>query len=376
MADARTRNRYFDDLSATPDLAWMGQNTNHIPAHPAVREAMIRSIEANEFNAYAPPMGFEALRGAIVDDLGVASAEALVTEGGVNALAMICKARARPGTTLVTTDPTWKWPCMFAEQAGAEVIQIPIYDPATNYKLTPAALRAAVDERCALIYIVDPNNPLGIRYEREEIEAFAEIARSVGALMIHDCTYRDFADGHTPVLQVAPQGTVVSLSFSKWLGLAGMRIGALVAEPDLIDEFSAVSTSVLGASVIAQRAALAGLGVKAEWMKTVRQIDRDNKAMIIKSAEALGLSVPVQPSHGNFLVIETMSTGVSPEAIVEAARREGVMIRQGRYHTALFGDRFIKVSTSVPTEWSERFCEGLPRYIETARTLNDVPALF
>lgn len=376
MADARTRNRYFDDLSSTPDLAWMGQNTNHVPAHPAVAEAMIRSIEAGEFNAYAPPMGFEALRSAIVADLGAGSAEALVTEGGVNALAMICKARARPGTTLVTTDPTWKWPCMFAEQAGAEVIQIPIYDPATDYKLTPDALRAAVDERCAIIYIVDPNNPLGIRYERHEIEAFAEIARSVGALMIHDCTYRDFADGHTPVLQVAPEGTVVSLSFSKWLGLAGMRIGALVAEPKLVDEFSAVSTSVLGASVVAQRAAMAGLSVKPEWMQEVRRIDRANKAMIIEAAEAAGLSVPIPVSHGNFLVLETLATGVSPEAIVEAARREGVMIRQGRYHTAAFGDRFIKVSTSVPGAWAERFCEGLPGYIETARTLNDVPALF
>uniref|UniRef100_UPI003100E79C pyridoxal phosphate-dependent aminotransferase n=1 Tax=Neorhizobium sp. EC2-8 TaxID=3129230 RepID=UPI003100E79C len=376
MSDARIRNRYFDDLFSTPDLAWMGQNTNHVPAHPAVREAMIRSVEAGEFNAYAPPMGFETLRAGIVADLGVASAEALVTEGGVNALAMICKARARPGTTLVTTDPTWKWPCMFAEQAGAEVIQIPIYDPATNYKLTPAALKAAVDERCAIIYIVDPNNPLGIRYDREEIEAFAEIARSVGALMIHDCTYRDFADGHTPVLQVAPEGTVVSLSFSKWLGLAGMRIGALVAEPKLVDEFSSASTSVLGASVVAQRAAMAGLSVKAEWMKDVRAIDRANKAMIVAAAEAAGITVPVQPSHGNFLVLETAATGVSPEAIVEAARREGVMIRQGRYHTARFGDWFIKVSTSVPTAWAERFCEGLPSYIATARTLNDVPALF
>lgn len=376
MADARTRNRYFDDLFSTPDLAWMGQNTNHVPAHPAVVEAMVRSVEAGEFNAYAPPMGFEALRSAIVADLGVPAGEALVTEGGVNALAMICKARARPGTTLVTTDPTWKWPCLFAEQAGAEVIQIPIYDPSTDYKLTPDALRAAVDERCAIIYIVDPNNPLGIRYERAEIEAFAEIARSAGALLIHDCTYRDFADGHTPVLQLAPEGTVVSLSFSKWLGLAGMRIGALVAEPKLVDEFSAASTSVLGASVVAQRAAMAGLSVKPEWMQEVRRLDRANKTIIIEAAEMAGISVPIPVSHGNFLVLETAATGASPEAIVEAARREGVMIRQGRYHTAAFGDRFIKVSTSVPGAWAERFCEGLPRYIETARTLNNVPALF
>ena len=231
---ALIRNRYFDELSATPGLYWLGQNTNHIESHPAVREAMLRSIEAGEFNAYAPPLGFEALRSAIVTDLGTPGAEALVTEGGVNALAMICRARCKPGTTLVTTDPTWKWPCLFARQQGAEVIEIPIYDPACNYRLTADALKAHVDERTAIIYLVDPNNPLGIRYSREEIESFAAIARDCGALLVHDCTYRDFADGHTPALHVAPEGAVVSMSFSKWLGLAGLRIGALVAAPESV----------------------------------------------------------------------------------------------------------------------------------------------
>lgn len=81
QSTALVRNRYFDELSATPGLYWLGQNTNHIESHPAVREAMLRSIEAGEFNAYAPPLGFEALRAAIVADLGVPDAEALVTEG-------------------------------------------------------------------------------------------------------------------------------------------------------------------------------------------------------------------------------------------------------------------------------------------------------
>jgi histidinol-phosphate aminotransferase len=264
---ALVRNRYFDELAATPGLYWLGQNTNHIESHPAVREAMLRSIEQGEFNAYAPPLGFEALRSAIIVDLGVQGVEALVTEGGVNALAMICRARCKSGTTLVTTDPTWKWPCLFARQQGAEVIEIPIYDPACNHRLTAEALKAHVDERTAIIYLVDPNNPLGIRYTREEIEQFAAIARDRGALLVHDCTYRDFADSHTPAPHVAPEGSVVSMSFSKWLGLAGLRIGALVASRGLFEEFAQASTSVLGASVIAQRAAQAGLTVKAEWMQ-------------------------------------------------------------------------------------------------------------
>ena len=375
MSGALTRNRYFDNLTATPGLAWMGQNTNHIPAHPAVLAAMHASIDAAEFNAYAPPLGFEALRAAITADLGVTGAEALVTEGGVNALALVCRARCRPGTTFVTTDPTWKWPCLFARQAGAEVIEIPIYDPACNYRLTPDALRAACDDRTAIIYIVDPNNPLGIRYTREEIAAFAAIAKDVGALLVHDCTYRDFADDHYPALLEAPDNAVVSVSFSKWLGLAGLRIGALVAPAAMLEDFAAQSSGVLGASVIAQRAALAGLAVKPEWMATVRATTRANNALIREAALAIpGFSVPVWPSHGNFLVIET--GGLRPEALVEAANRDGIMIRQGSYHTARFGHRFVKVSTSVPRDWAEKLADRLPALVETARSLNDLPPQF
>jgi histidinol-phosphate aminotransferase len=377
IASALLRNRYFDDLTATPGLMWLGQNTNHIPAHPAVTDAMVRSINAGEFNAYAPPLGFEALRQAIVADLDVPGAEVLVTEGGVQAIALVCASRCRPGTTLVTTDPTWKWPCLFARQAGADVIQIPIYDPACGYKLTPEALEAAVGERTALIYLVDPNNPLGTCHTQAEIEAFAAIARRCGALLVHDCTYRDFADGHFPALRAAPDNAVVTLSFSKWLGLAGLRVGALVASPDVLGDFVTRTTSVLGASVVAQRAAEAGLKVKPEWMHDVRAIDRANKARIKQAVSAVaGLSLPVDPSNGNFLVLETTDAGIRPEALVECYRREAIMIRQGTYHTERFGERFVKISTSVPTAWVDAFCDRLPRMVEQARTINDIPAQF
>jgi aspartate/methionine/tyrosine aminotransferase len=55
------RNVHFDRLFATKNLFWLGQNTNHLPMHPRVRQALLDSIESEEFHAYAPPGGFIAL---------------------------------------------------------------------------------------------------------------------------------------------------------------------------------------------------------------------------------------------------------------------------------------------------------------------------
>ncbi|MGJ7583308.1 aminotransferase class I/II-fold pyridoxal phosphate-dependent enzyme, partial [Variovorax sp. RHLX14] len=83
-SDAETRNQYFDRLFTNPDLMWLGQNTNHFPLHPAVRKALHDAIDDESFHAYAPPLGMEALRSAIVADLGVPDQSAVVTDGAVS----------------------------------------------------------------------------------------------------------------------------------------------------------------------------------------------------------------------------------------------------------------------------------------------------
>ena len=137
MSAFEQRNAHFDRLFATKNLFWLGQNTNHLPTHPRVREALCDSIAAEEFHAYAPPGGFTALLNGIVEDLGLPheSTAALITDGAVAALATVCRAYCEPHANFVTTDPGWKWPMQFARQAGSEVREIPIYDPALRYRL-------------------------------------------------------------------------------------------------------------------------------------------------------------------------------------------------------------------------------------------------
>ncbi|RRH90504.1 pyridoxal phosphate-dependent aminotransferase [Variovorax beijingensis] len=375
--DAETRNQYFDRLFTNPDLMWLGQNTNHFPLHPAVRKALHDAIDDESFHAYAPPLGMEALRAAIVADLGVPDQSAVVTDGAVSALALACRAFCKEGKGFVTTDPGWKWPLQFAAKAGSVLTEIPIYGPEHGFKLSADALAASTDENTAVIYLVDPNNPLGTTYTEDEIRAFAMRAREVGAVLIHDCTYRDFADSHTLASRFYPEGTVTIVSFSKWLGLAGLRLGALVASPELLARILPHSQAPLGASVLAQRAAIAGLAVKDEWMAEVIAQQRENQRMIVEAfAELPGFEVPVFPSQANFIVVECSGAGVTPEALVSALGEHDIMVRQGTYHTPRFGHRFVKISTTVPKAWAQALCDVLPQAVERARNLPATAALF
>ena len=377
MKDFERRNQYFDRMVNTPGLRWMGQNTNHHPTHPLVRAAMISCLYNEEFHAYAPPLGLEELRNLVTRDLGLDGMTSLITDGAVAGLYHICRTFCAHGDQFITTDPTWAWPMSFARAAGADVVQIPIYGNEYGYRLDPVRLRAAVTPRTKVIYIVDPNNPLGTCCTEKEIEAIADIARSAGAYLIQDCTYRDFAFSHHLAAKRYPERTITVWSFSKWLGFAGLRIGAIIGHPDVIERLAAASPNNLGSNIVAQRGAIAGLAIKSQWFAEVLSEQRSNQEKIRSVVDTIpGLQLPVFPSNGNFLVIECDKAGVLPEAICAVLARHKIQVRHGGYHTKVFGDRFIKVSVTVPPEWVEEFCQFLPIAVEEGRGMNEVVQLF
>ena len=377
MRSFEQRNAHFDRLVNTKGLRWLGQNTNHAPVHPAVVEAMQRCIAEEEFHIYGPPAGLEELREGIIADLGLPGLSALVSDGAVASLYHACHTLLSPGDEFITTDPTWNWPMAFARAVGATVKQIPIYGEEYGYRLAPERLAAAITPKTKLIYLVDPNNPLGTACTREEIVAIADIAREAGAWLIHDCTYRHFAYDHTLAATLYPEKTITIYSFSKWLGLAGLRVGAIVAHPDLVERLAVAPPNNLGSSILSQRAAAAGIRVKAEWFPQVLELTRSNQKLIKDAVDRIDrLEMPVFPSSGNFVVIETQKAGVAPEALVAEYQKHNIMIRQGAYHTPNFGDRFVKVSTSVPAEWVEEFVALLPDLVERARGNNEQVKLF
>ncbi len=205
--------------------------------------------------------------------------------GGVSALAMVCRAYCKPGTTFVTTDPTWKWPCLFARQAGAMVIEIPIYDAACQYRLTPEALKAACDERTPLSIWWTPTIRLASATPRTRSRPSPPSPATVGrcwSMIVHTAISRMDI---TPAARRTGRcgGIPILLQMA---GSGRLRIGALVACPEILDRCADAATSVLGPA-LSPRGRAAGLEVKAEWMGRCRRIDRANKAKIKKLASQI-----------------------------------------------------------------------------------------
>lgn len=375
------RNRFFDELCNDKSLMWMGQNTNHFDPHPSVLKAIADSIAQGEYHIYAPPLGLEELRHLILEDMGLrGKASVIVTNGAIEALFNACISFNESGKDFITTDPSWAWPMNFARKRDANVIQIPIYNDDNQYKLDIDALEAAVTPDTRMIYLVDPNNPLGTCHTREEIQRITEIAKSVGAYLVHDSTYRHFSPDYVSSYTYYPEKTILTYSFSKWLGLAGMRLGAAIASSENIEILAAAPSNNLGCNIVAQRGAIAGLKSKDEWFPTVMaRLHRNQQKVYDAALKIPGFKVPIFPSQANFLIIETEGANVAPEALVDAYKKQNIMIRQGTYHTKRFGHRFVKISLTVPEEWVDKFCELLPEMVEQAKSnqgAEATPSLF
>lgn len=347
----------FEALLSREGLAWMGQNTTHLEPPAEVIAALSDSTRRREFQLYAPALGFERLRELILDDLGLTGGDAvaMITDGAVGGLHHVCTALAVGISRLITTDPGWPWPGRFVGFSGVPVTTIPVYAQEQGYRLRAEQLAEVIEPR-SLVYLIDPLNPLGSSYGRDELAAIAGLARASDSLIVHDCTYRHFARGHTLAAELYPEGTLTTYSFSKWLGLAGLRVGAVVGPPGLMATLTEVPANPLGASIQAQRAAIAGLEVKGPWLSQLRAVNAANQQVVSDAVSVSGLGrVLVRPSHGNFLAIDIGESGWSADGLCAAMLERDVFIRSGTYQSPLFGEQFVKVSTSVPPQWARRF---------------------
>ena len=367
----KTVNEFFDYVYHDKEMIWMGQNTNHLHEENNIMYSMLESVKNKDYCKYPPPEGFPELKSLILEDLGLndGNNDILITAGGTESLFLSMNDILDPKDNVITCDPGYLIIDNFASRFSDHVTSVPIYSKENNYKLTPKLVKQNMDENTKIISLVDPLNPLGSCYTKEEIKEFADLALDNDIYLLHDITYRDFARKHHLAAKYAPDHTVTVYSFSKIYGMAGLRIGAMISTPDILNSVRSIVINDLGTNVVAQKGALAALKSKHEWIDRIRDTTRSNQKIIKKTVDNIeGVFIPVYPSDGNMIVIDIYNTGIQPVDVVEFLLERKIFTREGNYTSKLFGGRYLRVSFSIPKAGVEKFTVDFQDAIEALRT--------
>lgn len=364
----KTANDFFNYTFENKNLIWMGQNTNHLHHEDDINNAMIESIKNKEYCKYPAPEGFPELHELILKDLDLENMSVYISAGATESLHLCMHSLLEPEDNVITCDPGYLIIGAFAERFAHEVKYLPIYNKECNYKLTPKLVRENIDENTKIIVLIDPLNPLGTSYTEEEIKEFAEIAIENDIYLIHDITYRDFAREHFLTAKYAPKHTLTIYSFSKIYGMAGVRIGAVIGVEPLIDNIKNVVVNDLGVNIIAQEGAIAGLKSKPEWIDYIKNTSFENQKLIKEMIDKVDdVFLPVYPSDANMMVIDLTGAGIKAKDMSNYLLKKDIFTREGNYTSKLYGDNYLRISFSIPTEEIKVFCEEFPKAVETLR---------
>ncbi|MGI0129515.1 MAG: pyridoxal phosphate-dependent aminotransferase [Thermoplasmata archaeon] len=345
------------------EVAWMSQNTNHLVPPSVIRDALSEAIRERRYEEYPYAPGDPELLDLVVRDLGLEGETPFLTAGGTESLYMIARALLSAGDEVVASDPSYLIIHKFIELSGARTRNLDIY--ASPFRLSADRVQEAIRPKTRMILLIDPLNPLGSGYPREEVRAIAEVARDHHLLLLNDVTYRDFADAPALAAEFAPESTLTVWSVSKNCGMAGLRIGGFLGPSELVKTVARYNTNDLGVNVLAQVAAVAALRSKPHWIDSVRRQTRENGARIRSVVDGLpGATLPVYPSQANMMVIDLAELGVRPEALQEELlAKHGVFVRAGNYLSPTHGARFVRVSFSNPPSDIDRFVRAFPEAV-------------
>ena len=202
---------------------------------------------------YPPANGTVLLRERIAAWMGASPENVLVTVGASEANAILTTTLVGPGDHVVVMEPGYRQIRGIALNAGAQVSAFPL-DGERGWRPDLDALDRAVTSRTKLIAVTNPNNPVGTILTAGEMEAVLAAARRSGAWLLADEVYRGterLTDALTPTFWGRHDRVVSVGSLSKAFGLPGLRLGWLVAPPELVEaawrrhEYATIATGML-----------------------------------------------------------------------------------------------------------------------------------
>jgi histidinol-phosphate aminotransferase len=327
----------------------LASNENPVGPSPKAVAALHAAVE--NVHRYPDGHGF-ALRRKLAPRLDVPEAGLVFGNGSSEVIELLAKTFLGVGDEVVFAWPSFAMYPIVAQGMGARSVRVPL-DGDLAHDLE--AMAAAVHERTKLVIVCNPNNPTGTAVGAEAFDRFVASLPEDVVLVVDEayCEYARRPDFPDALAWVARRpATIVLRTFSKIHGLAGLRVGYGVADPELVGYLQR-ARHPFNVNLPAQAAAVAALD-DDEHVARSREVNERGMAYLERELGALGIETT--PSDANFLLARTGA------GVYEPLLREGVIVRpMGGFGLA----EHVRVTVGLPEE-NEKLVKALKHLREGA----------
>ncbi len=312
------RNRIEDWWIDETESDWVRIGSNENPYGPSEITAreMAKAIKAS--NRY-PREVSGSLRKALADKFGLSEDHVLTGAGSSELLGVVAAyAAIKPGNA-VAAHPTFRLWFSAAERLGLTIKSVPC--TTDKYHDLPA-MKAAMNDDTRMVYIVNPHNPTGTVLGDAALRSFVSDASQKSVVLL-DEAYTEYSDAKTLADMVAGnKNIVVAKTFSKIYGMAGARVGFVLAHPETIAKLSAyMPWANAGPSAVSLAGALAAL-TDEDFVKMTRRKTDETRAMVAASFRQM--NIPMTQSSTSFLYYDCTALRQNLDERSEASRISGV----------------------------------------------------
>jgi len=304
-------------ISSEDDFLRLDNNENPYGIAPEAREAIIDAIRGS--HRY-PHRLYSELVKMIAAKEGLSPENIILGAGSTEVMNMAIFAYGVKGEVL-TSDPTYFDFIFYAEQAGAVIRSVPVDE---NLVIDLQALANQIQATTSLIYICNPNNPTGTIIPGKNLRSFGEEASGQALVLVDEAYYEYVEDNsYSSMVGLIREGKkiLVTRTFSKIFGLAGLRIGYGMAHPEIIKNLKKVQMNFASIAYPSLRAAMAAY-TDGEFTQSVKEKNKLAKAYLEGELDRLGF-VRV-PSQTNFILLEVHQDS---KQVATALEQQRVLVR-------------------------------------------------
>ncbi len=309
-----------------------------MPKH--VEQALIDAIRHPSAPHYTAPIGSSQLKAKIAEKLKTKNhllvdpeRNILITPGSDSGLYFAILPFIEDGDEVLIPSPSYPNNTLNIEIMGGRVVPVPLH-PETGYQLEAELLEQNVSEKTKMIVLTHPNNPTTTVYNRQSLEILRDFVLRHDLILVCDQAFEDFCYENEMITPAAMNGmferTVTVFSFSKGMGLSGLRVGYLVCGDEIMDSLYANAVSVLGATNTAcQKALIAALEDPSFMQEFERAFDIRRQA-----AEKILNSIPNVhadlPQSGFLCWVDVSRLGDSSQIVQYLVKHAQVAVNDGK----------------------------------------------